>query len=28
LIKQRKIRWAGYVAYVEEMRTAYRILIG
>jgi hypothetical protein len=28
VIKSRKIRWAGYVAGMGEMRKAYRILIG
>jgi hypothetical protein len=28
MIKRRKIRWAGCVAYMEEKRNACRILVG
>jgi hypothetical protein len=28
MIKSRRIRWAEYVAKMEEERTAYRILVG
>jgi hypothetical protein len=28
VIKSRRMRWAGYVARVEEGRGAYRILVG
>jgi hypothetical protein len=28
MMKSRIMRWAGYVARMEEMRTAYRVLAG
>jgi hypothetical protein len=28
MIKSRKMRWAGHVAWMEEPRNAYRILVG
>jgi hypothetical protein len=28
MIKSRTMRWAGYVARMEETRSAYRILVG
>jgi hypothetical protein len=28
VIKTKRIRWVGHVAYVEEMRNAYKILDG
>jgi hypothetical protein len=28
MIKSRRMRWAGYVARMEEKRNAYRILVG
>jgi hypothetical protein len=28
MIKLRRMRWAGYVARMEEKRNAYRILVG
>jgi hypothetical protein len=28
IIKSRKVRWAGHVARMEEMRNAYRLLVG
>jgi hypothetical protein len=28
MIKLRRMRWAGHVACMEEMRNAYRILVG
>jgi hypothetical protein len=27
MIKSRRMRWAGYVAYMEEKRNAYMILL-
>jgi hypothetical protein len=28
IIKSRRMRWAGYIARMREMRNAYRILVG
>jgi hypothetical protein len=28
VIKPRMVRWAGHVAYMEEMRRVYKILVG
>jgi hypothetical protein len=28
MIKLRRMRWAGHVAYMDERRKAYRILVG
>jgi hypothetical protein len=28
IIKQRRMRWAGHVARMEEKRTAYRLMVG
>jgi len=28
VIKSRKMRWAGHVAYIEERRGVYRIMMG
>jgi hypothetical protein len=28
VIKSRRMRWAGYFAYMEEMRNAYKMLFG
>jgi hypothetical protein len=28
MIKSRRMRWAGHVAWLEERRNAYRILVG
>jgi hypothetical protein len=28
LIKSRRMRWAGHVAYMTEIRNAYKILVG
>jgi hypothetical protein len=27
-VKKRRMRWAGYVAYIGKMKNAYRILMG
>jgi hypothetical protein len=28
MIRSRRMRWVGHVAHVEEIRNAYRILVG
>jgi hypothetical protein len=28
MIKSRRMKWAGYVAHMGEMRNAYKILVG